>query len=157
MSKPKAGFYWCASCGGCEESVVDLAEDILAVVEAIDFVFFPVAMDFKREDVEAMADGEMTVCFINGAIRTSEQREMAELLRRKSQVLIAFGSCSHLGGIPGLANLWDRKTIFATSYHETPSTGPSIRFSAAHASTCARWCCTGMTRRPESRAWCVER
>ena len=32
MSKPKVGFYWCASCGGCEEAVVDLAEAILDVV-----------------------------------------------------------------------------------------------------------------------------
>ena len=46
MSKPKVGFYWCASCGGCEESVVDLAEGILDVVAAVDLVFFPVAMDF---------------------------------------------------------------------------------------------------------------
>ncbi|UCD75978.1 MAG: hypothetical protein JSV91_03465 [Phycisphaerales bacterium] len=136
MSKPKAGFYWCASCGGCEESVVDLAEDILGVVEAIDFVFFPVAMDFKREDVEAMEDGEMTVCFINGAIRSSEQREMAELLRRKSQVLIAYGSCSYQGGIPGLANLCSREEIFKFVYHDSPSTDnpqgtrPQVRFDA---------------------------
>jgi F420-non-reducing hydrogenase small subunit len=61
MSKPKVAFYWCASCGGCEETVVDLAEDIIAVVTAIDFVFFPCAMDFKREDVEAMKDGEIAV------------------------------------------------------------------------------------------------
>ena len=122
MSKPKAGFYWCASCGGCEESVVDLAEDILGVVEAIDFVFFPVAMDFKRQDVEAMEDDEMTVCFINGAIRTSEQREMAELLRRKSLFLIAYGSCSYLGGIPGLANLYSREQIMQFVYHDSPST-----------------------------------
>ena len=122
MSKPKAGFYWCASCGGCEESVVDLAEDILDVVAAIDFVFFPVAMDFKREDVEAMKDGEMTVCFINGALRTSEHREMAELLRRKSQYLIAYGSCSYQGGIPGLANLYPRKQILDFVYGGSPST-----------------------------------
>jgi F420-non-reducing hydrogenase small subunit len=122
MSKPKAGFYWCASCGGCEESVVDLAEDILGVVEAIDFVFFPVAMDFKRQDVEAMEDDEMTVCFINGAIRTSEQREMAELLRRKSLFLIAYGSCSYQGGIPGLANLYSREEIMQFVYHDSPST-----------------------------------
>jgi len=122
MSKPKAGFYWCASCGGCEESVVDLAEDILGVVDAIDFVFFPVAMDFKRQDVEAMEDDEMTVCFINGAIRTSEQREMAELLRRKSLFLIAYGSCSYMGGIPGLANLYSREQIMQFVYHDSPST-----------------------------------
>jgi F420-non-reducing hydrogenase small subunit len=121
MSKPKVGFYWCASCGGCEEAVVDLAEDILKVVDAVDIVFWPVALDFKRADVEEMEDGELAVCFVNGAIRTSEQEEMAELLRRKSQLLIAFGSCSHLGGIPGLANLFDREAIFARVYREVPS------------------------------------
>ena len=45
--KPKVAFYWCASCGGCEEAVVDLAEDILDVVAAVDIVFWPVALDFK--------------------------------------------------------------------------------------------------------------
>lgn len=116
MSKPKAGFYWCASCGGCEESVVDLAEDILGVVDAIDFVFFPVAMDFKKSDVIAMKDGEMAVCFINGAIRTSEQLEMAELLRRKSGVIVAYGACAHQGGIPGLANLYTKESILKAAY-----------------------------------------
>ena len=77
MAKPKVAFYWCASCGGCEEAVVDLAEDILDVVAAVDIVFWPVALDFKRKDVEAMADGSIAVAFINGAIRTTEQEEMA--------------------------------------------------------------------------------
>src|SRR5512142_474713 len=100
--KPKVGFYWCSSCGGCEESVVDLAEDILAVVGAVDIVFWPVAMDFKRADVEALPDGSLAACFMNGAIRSDEQAEMAHLLRRKSQVLVAFGSCAQMGGIPAL-------------------------------------------------------
>ncbi len=121
MSKPKIGFYWCASCGGCEEAVVDLAEAVLDVVEAVDIVFWPVALDFKRSDVEAMADGEMAACFVNGAIRTSEQVEMAHLMRRKAACLIAFGSCAQLGGIPGLANLCDRRDILRYSYHDAPS------------------------------------
>jgi F420-non-reducing hydrogenase small subunit len=121
MSKPKVGFYWCASCGGCEEAIVDLAEDVLKVVEAVEIAFWPVALDFKRADVEALEDGELAACFINGAIRTSEQEEMARLLRRKSQLLIAFGSCSHQGGVPGLANLFDREAIFARVYREVPS------------------------------------
>ena len=121
MSKPKVGFYWCASCGGCEEAVVDLAEGILPVVEAVEIIFWPVALDFKRSDVEAMADGEITVCFLNGAIRTSEQEEMAELLRRKSQLLIAFGSCAHLGGIPGLANFYTSQSLLERVYDEVPT------------------------------------
>lgn len=109
MSKPKVGFYWCASCGGCEEAVVDLAEKILDVVGAVDIVFWPVALDFKRSDVEAMPNNNMAVCFINGAIRSSEQQEMVELLREKSQLVVAFGSCAQLGGIPGLANMFRRR------------------------------------------------
>jgi len=122
MAKPKVAFYWCASCGGCEEAVVDLNEDILKVVDAVDIVFWPVALDFKKKDVEAMGDGEIAVSFINGAIRTEEQEEMVKLLRKKSGLIVAFGSCSHLGGIPGLANFWNRETIFTRVYKTGPST-----------------------------------
>jgi len=38
VAKPKVALYWNASCGGCEEAWVDLAEDILKVVEAVDIV-----------------------------------------------------------------------------------------------------------------------
>jgi len=121
MAKPKVAFYWNASCGGCEEAVIDLNEDILKVVEAVDIVFWPVALDFKKKDVEAMGDGEIAVSFINGAIRTGEQEEMVKLLRKKSGLIVAFGSCSHLGGIPGLANFWNRETIFTRVYKTVPS------------------------------------
>lgn len=121
MAKPKVAIYWCASCGGCEEAIVDLAEDILMVVEAVDIVFWPVALDFKRKDVEGFEDGEIAVSFINGAVRTEEQEEMCELLRQKSGLVVAFGSCAHLGGIPGLANFWDREAIFERVYKGVPS------------------------------------
>jgi F420-non-reducing hydrogenase small subunit len=120
--KPKVAFYWCASCGGCEEAVIDLAEKILDVVGAVDIVFWPVALDFKKKDVESMPDGSILATFLNGAVRTTEQEEMARLLRKKSQLMIAFGACSHLGGIPGLANLSNRAGIFHRVYVESPST-----------------------------------
>lgn len=121
-AKPKVAFYWCSSCGGCEESIVDLAEDLLAVVAAVDIVFWPVALDFKKKDVEAMEDGSIAVSFINGAIRMSEQEEMAKLLRKKSGLIVAHGACSHLGGIPGLGNFWNKETIFDKAYRTTFST-----------------------------------
>lgn len=121
MAKPKVALYWCASCGGCEETVVDLNEDILKVTDAVDIVFWPVAMDFKKKDVEAMKDAEITVSFINGAVRLEEQEEMVKLLRQKSGLVVAFGACAHLGGIPGLGNFYDRKTIFDYAYKKVPS------------------------------------
>jgi F420-non-reducing hydrogenase small subunit len=122
MSTPKVAFYWCASCGGCEEAVVDLNEVVLDVVEAVDIVFWPVAMDFKISDVEALADGELAAAFVNGAIRNSEQEEVVELLRRKAGAVVAFGACAWLGGIPGLANLSSRESILEFVYRGSPST-----------------------------------
>jgi F420-non-reducing hydrogenase small subunit len=97
-------------------------EKILDVAEAFDIVFWPCAMDFKLKDVEAMADGEITVCLFNGAIRNDENAEVAHLLRRKSQVMVAYGTCSSEGGIPALANFTSRDAIFQYVYHDSPST-----------------------------------
>jgi len=120
-SKPKVAFYWCASCGGCEEAVVDLADDILGVVEAVDIVLWPCAMDFKKAEIEALPDKSIVATLLNGAIRTSEQEEMAHLLRRKSQYLIAYGACAQLGGIPSLANQFPREQLLRFVYEEAPT------------------------------------
>lgn len=121
MPKVKAAIYWCSSCGGCDESIVDLGERLLAIRELVDFVFWPCAMDPKTSDVEALPDGDIAVSLINGAVRTSEQEEMAKLLRRKSQLVVAFGSCACTGGIPALANLTSRKAIFERAYLDSPT------------------------------------
>ena len=118
--KPKVAFYWCASCGGCEEAVLDLAEGVLDVVNAVDIVFWPVALDFKEKDVEAMPDGSIDIAFINGGVRNSDQRHMVELLRRKSRTVVAFGVCAQLGGVPGLANFSGRKSLLEEAYGDTP-------------------------------------
>lgn len=120
-SKPRIAFYWCASCGGCEEAVVDLAEDLLGVVEQVDIVLWPVALDFKRHHVEALPDQSIAAALINGAVRTSEQEEMVRLLRRKSQYLIAFGACAQLGGIPALANQFTLEQILKYVYEDAPT------------------------------------
>jgi F420-non-reducing hydrogenase small subunit len=120
-TKPKIALYWCSSCGGCEESVVDLAEDILTVAEAVEIVFWPVALDFKYDDVASLDDGAITATLINGAIRMDDQVSMAKLLRKKSQLLFAHGSCAHLGGVVGLANFFQRKDLLNRAYKEVPT------------------------------------
>jgi F420-non-reducing hydrogenase small subunit len=122
VPKGKLALYWAASCGGCEIAVLALNEKILDVAALFDIVFWPVAVDAKVHDVEKMPDKSIDVCLFNGSIRTSEQEYMAQLLRRKSKVLLAFGSCASEGCIPGLANATSRRKIFDTVYHDTPST-----------------------------------
>lgn len=119
--KLKLALYWAASCGGCEITIVELREKILIVDQVADILFWPVAVDTKYKDVEAMPDQHIDVCLFNGAIRTSENEHLAHLLRKKSKVLVAFGSCAHEGCMPGLANLFDRQSIFERVYLEAPS------------------------------------
>jgi len=121
-TKQKFAIYWAASCGGCDIAVLEIGHRILELIEAADIVFWPVAVDFKYRDVEAMPDGSIDVCLFNGAIRNAENEHVAKLLRAKSKVMVAFGSCAHEGCIPGLANLTNRLSIFTRVYRETPST-----------------------------------
>jgi F420-non-reducing hydrogenase small subunit len=120
--KLKMAVYWGAACGGCCVSVLDIHEKLFDVVEAADLVFWPIAMDVKYKDVEAMADNSIDITLFNGAIRNSENAHLAALMRKKSKVLIAYGSCSHLGGIPGLANHFSKEQILERAYDGCEST-----------------------------------
>ena len=119
--KPKLAMYWAASCGGCEIAVVNLHEKILELDAALDFMFCPCLLDTKKKDIEALPDGAIAVTFFNGALRTVENVEMAHLLRRKSRILVAFGSCAKGGCIPALANFTTKDELLGTIYVNNPS------------------------------------
>ena len=122
-SKPKLklAIYWASACGGCCVSVLDVHEKLFDVIAAADLVFWPIALDIKYQDVEEMPDKNIDVTLFNGAIRNSENEHMAKLLREKTKILVAYGSCSHLGGIPGLANFSTKEEIFRRVYKESES------------------------------------
>lgn len=111
-----------STCSGCDIAILDLNEKIMELVGIADIVFWPTAMDFKKEDVEALKDGEIDVTIFHGTIRTGEQERMAKLLRQKSKALVAFGSCACFGGIPALANLSTKAGVLNTAYINTPTT-----------------------------------
>jgi F420-non-reducing hydrogenase small subunit len=115
--KPKFAMYWAASCGGCEIAVLNIHEKILDVDANFDVVFWPMAMDAKYKDVEAMKDGSILVTLFNGGIRNDENEHIAKLLRKKSKFLVAFGSCAREGCIPGLANLSPVGEIVHTAFN----------------------------------------
>jgi F420-non-reducing hydrogenase small subunit len=121
MAKPKLALYWAASCGGCDVAVLDTNEKILDIANLVDIVFWPIAADFKYHHVREMADKSIDLCLFNGAVRSTEQEEIARLLRAKSKVLVAFGSCACFGGIPALANFSDRSQILQQVYKDAPS------------------------------------
>jgi F420-non-reducing hydrogenase small subunit len=105
MSKLKLAVYWASSCGGCDIAIVELGEHLLELAQVADIVFWPAAMDFKYADVQALPTKHIDVTLFNGSVRTETDAEIAHLLRAKSKVLVAFGSCASEGCIPGLTNI----------------------------------------------------
>ncbi len=125
-SKLKIGVYWAAACGGCDCSLLEVNEQILDVAAAADILLWPCAADVKYADLEGYRNSELDIVLFNGAIRTAENREIAQLVRAKTKYLVAFGSCAHTGGVIGLANLASRDEVFATVYGDDKGSWPQV-------------------------------
>ena len=113
---------WAGACGGCDVSLLDTQEKLLELTAVADVVYWPVALDYKRSDLQALPEKSVDIGLFNGVVRTSEQAEDARRLRERCRVLVAYGSCACHGGIPGLANQSDREEIFQVAYNDTVST-----------------------------------
>lgn len=120
--KINLAIYWAAGCGGCDVSILDIDERILTVGDMANIVMWPIAADGKEKDIEAMKDGEITVSLINGAVRNTENEHMVKLLRKKSAIVVSYGTCACFGGSPALANLTGGKDdILDYVYKEVPT------------------------------------
>ncbi len=120
-ARPTFAMYGAGSCGGCDIAVLNVHEKILEIGAAFEVVLWPVVMDAKYRDLEARPDSSIDLTLFSGGIRTDENADLARLLRRKTKLLVAFGSCAGEGCIPGLANLTPPAEILDTVY-ETVST-----------------------------------
>ncbi|MBU1036256.1 oxidoreductase, partial [bacterium] len=88
-----------STCSGCDIAILDLGVKLLELIGLADIVYWPTAFDFKHSDLKELEDKEIDITLYHGTIRTTEHEEIARILRKKSKVLIAFGSCSCFGGI----------------------------------------------------------
>ena len=120
-SRPKLAVYWAAACGGCEVSLLNLHDRLLQLADHFDLVYCPCLIDTKTDSIRNLPDQTIDVTLFNGAIRSSENEEMAHLLRRLSRVLVAFGSCAHEGCVPGLSNLHSRAEHFRDIFLANPT------------------------------------
>jgi F420-non-reducing hydrogenase small subunit len=118
LNKLKAAYAF-SSCAGCDVAVVNLGEKLLSLSEKVEFVYWTTATDFKMEDLKRQK--ELDLAIVAGAIRTSEHEELVKLMRQKSKLMVALGSCACFGGIPSLANLYDKNKLLSTIYSESPS------------------------------------
>lgn len=98
--KPKLAVWKFSSCDGCQLSLLDCEDELLAVAENIEIANFPEA---SRQVVK----GPYDLSLVEGSITTPHDAERIHQVRRSSKVLVTIGACATAGGIQALRNFKD--------------------------------------------------
>jgi F420-non-reducing hydrogenase small subunit len=107
-----------SSCWGCDQSLVDLHLRLIDILPKLEIVYWPAVVDFKLADLEAMPNKSVHLGFVEGSCRTNEDLHLLKVMREKSKVLVAWGSCSMYGGIQGMANQWELQELLKRKFLE---------------------------------------
>ena len=107
--KAKLAVWKFASCDGCQLSLLDCEDELLAVAGAIDIANFP-------EASRAVVKGPYELSLVEGSITTPHDAERIHKIRRNSKFLITIGACATAGGIQALRNFTDVKEFTQIVY-----------------------------------------
>jgi coenzyme F420-reducing hydrogenase gamma subunit len=110
--KPRLAVWKFASCDGCQLSLLDCEEELLAVVGAVEVASFP-------EASRAVTRGPYDLSLVEGSITTAHDAERIREVRRVSKVLVTIGACATAGGIQALRNFKDVRD-FVSAVYATP-------------------------------------
>lgn len=120
-SKPKIGVFKFASCDGCQLSLLDAEEELLAVAGAVDIAYFP-------EASRRMLKGPFDISLVEGSVTTHHDAQRIHQIRRASKVLITIGACATSGGIQALRN-WQDVGEMARVVYARPSYISTLKLS----------------------------
>lgn len=108
--KPRLGVFKLASCDGCQLTLLDCEDELLAVAGAVDIVHFPEASS------RVGADGPFDLTLVEGSVSTPEQLDEIRHIRERSRVLVTIGACATAGGIQALRNFGDHDEYVRAVY-----------------------------------------
>jgi len=119
--KPVIGVFKFASCDGCQLSLLDAEDELLAVAGAVEIAYFP-------EASRAMRRGPYDIALVEGSITTHHDAERIQDVRRKSKTLITIGACATSGGIQALRN-WKDVGDFVRMVYPSPQFISTLKLS----------------------------
>jgi sulfhydrogenase subunit delta len=127
MAKKKIAVWKFASCDGCQLSLLDCEDELLAVAGAVELSYF-------LEASRAVVDGPYDVSIVEGSITTPHDAERIHEVRANSKALITIGACATSGGVQALRNFADveefTRIVYATpDYVSTLTTSTPISAS----------------------------
>ena len=122
MSKPRVAIFDFACCEGCQLQIVNLEEEILDLIGAVDVVEW-------REGMSEQSD-QYDIAIIEGSITRPEDESRLKKIRDKAKALIAIGACATTGGVNKLKNNFDLEEVKRCVYGDAASmphlaTGPT--------------------------------
>lgn len=122
-SKPRLGVFKFASCDGCQLSLLDAEDHLLAVAGAVEIAYF-------LEVTSRIQPGPYDIALIEGSITTPHDAQRIQQIRRDSKFLITIGACATAGGIQALRN-WADCDEFVRSVYATPDYISTLATSTA--------------------------
>ena len=108
-AKPRLAVYKFASCDGCQLSLLDCEDELLAVAGEVEIANFP-------EASRAVMDGPYDLTLVEGSVTTPHDAERIQEVRRQSRFLVTIGACATAGGIQALRNFRDVKAFARLVY-----------------------------------------
>lgn len=122
--KPKLAVWKFASCDGCQLSLLDCEDELLAIAGEVEFAYF-------AEASRAMVRGPYDLSLVEGSITTPHDAERIRQVRKSSKRLVTIGACATAGGIQALRNFRDVnefiRIVYATpDYISTLATSTPI-------------------------------
>jgi len=97
MAKPKVATTSLAGCFGCHMSLLDIDERILELIDLVDFDKSPI------DDIKTFSN-RCTIGLIEGGCCNEENVHVLQEFRKHCDILISFGDCATMGGIPAMRN-----------------------------------------------------
>jgi sulfhydrogenase subunit delta len=110
--KPSIAVFKFASCDGCQLSLLDAEDELLALADAVEIAHFPEASRDARR-------GPYDIALVEGSITTHEDAQRIQQVRRQSKTLVTIGACATSGGIQALRN-WRDVGEFIRLVYATP-------------------------------------
>jgi coenzyme F420-reducing hydrogenase gamma subunit len=109
MSKPKLAVWKFSSCDGCQLSVLDCEDELLALAGEVEIAYF-------LEATSAQAPGPYDLSLVEGSISTPHEETLIRSVREQSKFLATIGACATAGGIQALRNFADVDEFIKTVY-----------------------------------------
>lgn len=120
-AKPRVAVFKFASCDGCQLSLLDAEDELLAVAGAVDIVYFP-------EATRTMLRGPYDIGLVEGSIITHHDAKRIQQVRRQCHKLVTIGACATAGGIQALRN-WADVDEFIRAVYASPQFVSTLKLS----------------------------